>query len=105
MIEVAVVGIGGWGKNLARNYAQIPEANLRYVCDLDQDKLDQAHRQYPGARLTNKYEELLADPQLQAIVIATTAPRTIRCASRHCSRARTCTSRNRSCSTSGMRRS
>jgi predicted dehydrogenase len=74
MIEVAVVGIGGWGKNLARNYAQIPEANLRYVCDLDQDKLDQAHRQYPGARLTNKYEELLADPQLQAIVIATTAP-------------------------------
>ena len=42
MVEIAVVGIGGWGKNLARNYAQIPEANLRYVCDLDQAKLDQA---------------------------------------------------------------
>lgn len=74
MVEVAVVGIGGWGKNLARNYAQIPEANLRYVCDLDQAKLDQAARQYPGTRLTRNFKELLEDRELQAVVIATTAP-------------------------------
>jgi predicted dehydrogenase len=74
MIEVAVVGIGGWGKNLARNYAQIPESNLRYICDLDQSKLDQAARQYPGTRMTRSFEELLQDPALHAIVIATTAP-------------------------------
>lgn len=74
MIEVAVVGIGGWGKNLARNYAQIPEANLRYVCDLDQAKLNQATRQYPGTRMTRSYDEVLADPALNAVVIATTAP-------------------------------
>ncbi len=74
MVEVAVVGIGGWGKNLARNYAQIPEANLRYVCDLDQAKLDQAALQYPGARMTSDYQQLLDDPELQAVVIATTAP-------------------------------
>ncbi len=74
MIEVAVVGIGGWGKNLARNYSQIPEANLRYICDLDQKKLDQAVRQYPGTRLTRDFNELLADPALNAIVIATTGP-------------------------------
>jgi len=74
MVEVAVVGIGGWGKNLARNYAQIPEANLRYVCDLDQAKLDQATRQYPGTRMTRSYDEVLADPVLNAVVIATTAP-------------------------------
>ncbi len=74
MVEVAVVGIGGWGKNLARNYSQLPEANLRYVCDLDQKKLDQATRQYPGARLTRNFDELLEDKDLQAIVIATTAP-------------------------------
>ena len=74
MIEVAVVGIGGWGKNLARNYAQIPESNLRYICDLDQAKLDQAARQYPGTRMTRSFDELLQDPALHAIVIATTAP-------------------------------
>lgn len=74
MIEVAVVGIGGWGKNLARNYSQLPEANLRYVCDLDQKKLDQAARQYPQAKLTRNFDELLDDKDLHAVVIATTAP-------------------------------
>ncbi len=74
MVEVAVVGIGGWGKNLARNYAEIPQASLRYICDLDQTKLKQAERQYPGTRLTHEFDDLLRDPELQAIVIATAAP-------------------------------
>lgn len=74
MVEVAVVGIGGWGKNLARNYAQIPDANLRYICDLDQAKLDQSTRQHPGTTHTRDFAQLLADAELQAIVIATTAP-------------------------------
>lgn len=74
MVEVAVVGIGGWGKNLARNYAQIADANLRYICDLDQKKLDQAASQYPGTKMTRSFDEMLADPALQAVVIATTGP-------------------------------
>ena len=40
-VQIAVVGVGGWGKNLARNFHQLPDANLKYVCDLDQKKLDQ----------------------------------------------------------------
>lgn len=74
MIEVAVVGVGGWGKNLARNYYQLPEANLRYVCDLDTDKLESMRRQYPGIQTTERFDNLLADDQLQAVVIATTGP-------------------------------
>ena len=74
MTEIAVVGIGGWGKNLARNYFQMADANLRYVCDLDDDKLANARLQYPGAKGTADYNDLLADPDLDAIVIATTAP-------------------------------
>ena len=62
MIEVAVVGVGGWGKNLARNYYQVPEANLRYICDLDDKKLGEAMgRQYPGTRLTKSFDDLLND--------------------------------------------
>jgi predicted dehydrogenase len=72
MVEIAVVGVGGWGKNLARNYSQIPEANLRYICDRDQKKLDASRKQYPGTRLTTEFDDLLKDPELQAIVIATT---------------------------------
>ncbi len=74
MSEIAVVGIGGWGKNLARNYFQIGEANLRYVCDLDEKKLEAALNQYPGVRTTTDFGEMLKDPELDAVVIATTGP-------------------------------
>jgi predicted dehydrogenase len=73
-VEVAVVGVGGWGKNLARNYSQMPEANLRYICDLDKAKLDQSARQYPGTRMTSNFAEMLEDKELQAVIVATTAP-------------------------------
>lgn len=74
MIEVAVVGAGGWGKNLARNYTQIPGATLRYVCDLDQRKLDAIRAHYPGVHMTRDLGEVLQDPAVRAVVIATTAP-------------------------------
>jgi len=74
MSEIAVVGVGGWGKNLARNYFQIAEANLRYVCDLDEKKLEAARSQYPGVQTTDDFDEMLKDPELDAVVIATTAP-------------------------------
>ena len=74
MIEIAVIGVGGWGKNLVRNYYQISDANLRYLCDLDQGKLDNISQQYPGVRVSNSFEQLIKDPELDAVVIATTAP-------------------------------
>jgi len=74
VIEVAVIGVGGWGKNLARNYYQLPEANLRYTCDLDADKLEAVRRQYPGVATSMNYDEVLQDPDLDAVVIATTGP-------------------------------
>lgn len=74
MIEVAVVGVGGWGKNLARNYYQLPDANLRYICDLDTKKLEAMGQLYPGTMTTTDYEEVLADPELHAVVIATLGP-------------------------------
>jgi len=74
MIEVAVVGVGGWGKNLARNYYQLPEANLRYICDLDPEKLKSMKRLYPGTTMSDDFQEILKDPDLNAIVIATTGP-------------------------------
>ena len=74
-VQIAVVGVGGWGKNLARNFHQLPDANLRYVCDLDQKKLDQVARQLPGATLTRDFDAVLRDPEVQAVVIATPAPR------------------------------
>src|SRR5262245_64712886 len=74
MVKLAVVGVGGWGKNLARNYYEIPGASLKYICDLDQNKLEALRLQLTGAAITTRFADLLEDPELQAIVIATTAP-------------------------------
>ena len=74
LVSIGVVGVGGWGKNLARNYSQIPEAHLRYLCDLDEAKLQAVQGQFQPERVTTRYEDLIEDPKLQAVVIATTGP-------------------------------
>ncbi|MGH9992255.1 MAG: Gfo/Idh/MocA family protein [Nitrososphaera sp.] len=73
-VNVGVVGVGGWGKNLARNYSQIPEAQLRYLCDLDEAKLKAVRSQFQAELTTTRFDDLIEDPELQAIVIATTGP-------------------------------
>lgn len=74
MIEIAIAGVGGWGKNLARNYFQNPHCRLKTICDLDEKKLRQMQAQFPGTVVTTCFDDLLEDPDLQGIVIATTAP-------------------------------
>jgi len=70
-ITIGVAGIGGWGKNLARNFDELPDADLRYVCDVDPGRLGQARRQHPTAQATPEFRLLLEDPELEAVVIAT----------------------------------
>ena len=74
MSVVAVVGVGGWGKNLARNYYQMPSARLKYICDLDQSRLDNLASQMPGTGTTTSFADVLADDEVRAVVIATSAP-------------------------------
>ena len=70
-ISVGVVGCGYWGPNLIRNFAENEGAALRWVCDKDARHLSKAARRYPVARASSDYAELLADPRLDAVVIAT----------------------------------
>lgn len=74
IINVGVVGVGGWGKNLARNYSQMPGAKLRYLCDLDQNTLDKLAPLFQPEITTTDYQQLLDDDDLQAIIIATNGP-------------------------------
>src|SRR5881392_4242278 len=62
---------GDWGKNLARNFAEL--ADLTWLCDADPAKRELAAR-YPQARWTDGFDEMLADPELEAVVIATPVP-------------------------------
>jgi len=67
--RVGQVGLGYWGPNLARSFGEL--ADLRWLCDLEPDLLAQASSRHPQARTTTDYEELLADAELDAIVLAT----------------------------------
>jgi predicted dehydrogenase len=73
-VRVGVVGLGYWGPNLARNFDALPDCELAWCCDADPERRSRVAEQYPGARLTADFDELLADPQLDAIVLATPVP-------------------------------
>ncbi|HET8979970.1 MAG TPA: Gfo/Idh/MocA family oxidoreductase [Solirubrobacteraceae bacterium] len=73
-LRVGVVGLGYWGPNLARNFAALPGCELAYLCDAEDATRDRVARLYPGARSTPDISELLDDPGLDAVVLATPVP-------------------------------
>ena len=74
MTTVAVVGTGGWGKNLVRNFAALPDCRLKTICDLNAELLRKQQEAYPDVHATESFGEILADDEVDAVVIATTAP-------------------------------
>jgi predicted dehydrogenase len=70
-LSVGLVGLGYWGPNLLRGLLEQPGVEVPYICDLDEGRLSLAARRCAGARPTTRYEHLLEDPTLDAIVIAT----------------------------------
>ncbi len=71
-VRVGQVGLGAWGQNLVRNLDVL--ADLRWICDAVDGRREAFARRFPNARATSSYEELLADPELEAMVIATPVP-------------------------------
>ena len=71
MITIGVIGCGYWGPNLIRNFVENEQAQLRWICDTDERRLSAIGRRYPAARTAPDYRLLLADPELDAVVIAT----------------------------------
>ena len=47
-VSVGMVGLGGWGKNLLRNFAALPDADLRWACDADEGRRAAYRAAYPG---------------------------------------------------------
>jgi len=70
--RIAQIGLGQWGKNLVRNFADL--ADLRWICDVDDARLREFATRYPTAHATTSVDELLADDELDAIVVATPVP-------------------------------
>ncbi len=73
-VTVGVAGLGYWGPNLARNFAGLPGCELRWCADASEKARERAGAMFPGTRLAEDLDELLADPELDAVVLATPVP-------------------------------
>lgn len=68
---MGVVGLGYWGPNIARNIANHSRSELVWLCDRSDTALRDTAARHPGARTTNSYEQLLDDPDIDAVAIVT----------------------------------
>ena len=70
-MNIGVIGYGYWGPNLVRNFAELAGCNLTAIADLDETKLALAKRRFPAVHTTTDIGELMGDPAIDAIAIAT----------------------------------
>lgn len=71
MINIGIVGYGYWGPNLVRNFFELSRVNVAAVADIDRSKLDLVERRFPTIRTTTDYQDILRDPKIDAVAIAT----------------------------------
>ena len=74
-LGVVVVGYGYWGPNIVRNVIERPELELLALCEMDPLKTAKFTSRYPGVPTDVDFDEVLADPRVDAVSIAT-PPRT-----------------------------
>jgi predicted dehydrogenase len=70
-VGVAVVGAGYWGPNLIRNFSACPLTEVAAVCDAKESALDAIGRRYPAIPRRSSFDDVLADPDVDAVAIAT----------------------------------
>jgi predicted dehydrogenase len=71
MITVGVIGYGYWGPNLVRNFSEAPGGRVGFVTDIRAERLPQITARYPGMKVSVDSRDLLRDPAVDAVVVAT----------------------------------
>jgi predicted dehydrogenase len=71
MINIGIIGYGYWGPNLVRNFAELSRAKVAAVADLDPKRLELVARRFPNVKTTTNWQDLIRDPKIDAIAIAT----------------------------------
>lgn len=70
-VKCGVIGCGAWGRDIINTLGQLPNAPITAICDTYPAYLRRAGRSAPDAKLYEDYKELLADPNVEAVLIAT----------------------------------
>src|SRR5690606_29725661 len=71
MLRVAQIGVGYWGPNLLRNLVSSKRCEVATVVDLSEERRRYVSGLYPGVQVSDDPEVVLADPGIQAVIIAT----------------------------------
>jgi len=71
MVRIGIIGCGYWGPNLVRNFAETTGVAVAAVTDLRPERLDLIRRRYPSIKTTTDHREVIDDPGIDAIAIAT----------------------------------
>lgn len=71
MIRIGVIGYGYWGPNLVRNFMAAPGSAVTRVCDRREERLSSLAKLYPALKTCSDPSELIHDPEIDAVVIAT----------------------------------
>jgi len=71
MLNFGVVGCGYWGPNLIRNLSSLSECRVKLICDINADRLAHMTELYPDAETTSEFDCVLADADIDSVVIAT----------------------------------
>ena len=71
MVEVGQIGIGYWGPNLLRNLYANENCKVKLIVDLSEERRLYAKNLYPSVSVSNKYNDLLDDKDIEAIIIST----------------------------------
>src|SRR6266536_4109856 len=70
-LKIGLVGLGYWGPNLLRVLSEMQGVDVKTICDVDASRLMTFARRHSSAETTTRIDDLLADPDLDAIVLAT----------------------------------
>lgn len=72
-VHLAVVGLGYWGPNLLRVLAGMSrsQAQVKWLCDLEAGRLAHYQALHPALMTTLSLDEVLADPDIDAVLLAT----------------------------------
>jgi predicted dehydrogenase len=70
-VKCGVIGCGAWGREIINTLGQLPNAPITALCDNFGVFLRRTARSAPGAKTYEDYRELLADPNVEAVFVAT----------------------------------
>lgn len=71
MVKVAVIGCGYWGPNLIRNFNELDNAEVTMISDLRPERLKTMSGKYPKMQVTVDHNEVLNNPDIDAVALAT----------------------------------